>query len=303
MYNWKPLAHKEYSQAVRWRGLWILTGLALLLVYYGWGVSRGIAAPRSRLVSDIGSNVTLASFQFPIGNVIGLAALLISYQSLTSASGTHRLSLIAVQPHSRRDIFIGTIVGRTAAVWTFLGGLFLIGGALGILTHGVFDGITFIAVVLGSLFYVLTVVSLGTSISAIVRSRALAAPVAIIYYLLFTLLWESVVSGIVFRALAGPYILSPPPQSQFLFLLKRAVPVDAYDVLVNAALNLDNAASIPDVVLLNDYGDPFAVLAVGDAFNTTPLVLHPLSSVLVLSAWLVLPVLIGYIRFNTCDLA
>lgn len=300
--TWIPVARKEYAQAIRWRGLWFLTLLALGFTYYGGGISGGLRNPRQELVSVVGPDSVLAALQMPVGMVMSLAALLVAYQSLIGPPSDGSLRLIAAQPHSRATIVTGTVLGRAAAVGTSVVLLFVVAGVMNIWLHGLFNPITYLLGLGIALLYVLVITALSTSISIVVQSRATAAVLTSAYYLLLILLWESVVSTSLYTAFFGSYRLSPPPSSRILYLLKRTSPIDAFDVLVNTLLGLENAASAATITVLNSRGDPFTVLAVSDAFQKTPVLLTPTVSLFILIAWGAVPLVLGYHHFSRQDL-
>lgn len=303
MVNWSPIARKEYAQAIRWPGLWILTLLCILETYYGWGISGGITSPRPELEASIGANTIIAALQFSIGMFLSLAALLIAYRSLIGPPTNRSLTLIAAQPHSRLDIFTGTILGRTTAVWTALTVVVVITGTASIARLGFFELVPFVLGFGAALVYTLVLVTAATSISAVLTSRTTAAIGIIMYYLLGNRLWESVVSTTLYTELVGPYNYTTPPTSELLFVLKRAVPVDAFDVLINTILGLPNTGSASTIAILNSHGDPFGVLAVSDSFATTPLILSPWVSLCLLLAWGIVPLGLSYRHFKTTNLA
>ncbi|MFC4408424.1 ABC transporter permease [Haloarchaeobius iranensis] len=301
------LARKEFDQALRWRGLWLLTLVATYLAYAGWGQSSGLTEPRSLIVTVLGPDLTLASLHVPIVMLFSLAALMLSYRSVVGARASGSFKLTAVQPHSRAEILLATVFGRTAAVWTAAGVSVTFAIGVGILRYGFPDAVSLVLTLSATGLYLFTIVCFGTAISAAVERRGTAGTIVTGYYLGMNSLWLTVTHPALYAQLTGVNVLySEPPQSVPLFFSRRVVPRGAYDVLLNTAIGTGNATGYVESVLVDseamgaDIAHIHLVQLVFD--GSLPLVLEPLFSVAILLLWALIPLSIAYIRFSRKDL-
>lgn len=303
MGNWTPVMRKEYAQTIRWRGLWVLTLITILITIYGFGDVGGLNQPGPFLDNAIGENPLIPAVQVSVTIVFSLTVLLVAYRALIGPPTDRSLTLVAAQPHTRGEILTGTILGRTTAIWTALATVLIITGTVSIVNHGFFKPIQFLLAIVAILLYTLVLATFATSISTVLNSQTTAAILISVYYIIITRGWESLTAPLIYTQLGGHFSRKPVPESIPLFLLLRSVPVDAFDVLINTILGQANAVALAAWTAKNPFGDPHGVLAVQDAFETTPLPLNPWMSVLVLLLWGLIPLTIAYHRFNTTNLA
>lgn len=301
MTNWRPLARKEFHQLLRWRGLWVLTGVSFFIAYFVGGTS--VRYPDTYVVEVLGPNLTIGALQ-PAVRIVGtLIALLAAYQAVVGPTLSGSLKLVAGQPLTRGGMLLGIITGRTAAVGCAITILFAVVGAVGIVTYGLFNPVAFLTVFVITLLYVCSIVCFSTGISASVKNRAVAAIGVIAYYLLI-FDWRSTTSQLIYGHITGTTYSVDPPASVPLFLLQRAVPSEAYTVLVNTRLGLANTTGSVYSAVAHRDGTVVYLYPVGETFaDPHPLILHPWVSVLVIGAWAIVPVLIGYVRFQNADLS
>jgi Cu-processing system permease protein len=193
MTNLVTIAGKEIRDGMRNR--WIvattllLAALALTLTFLGSAPTGTVGA--SRLAVTIVSLSSLTIFLVP------LIALLLAYDAIVGEFDRGTLLLLLSYPVARWQVVVGKFLGHLVilAVATVVGygaaaGALLIaeGQVAGL---GTFAGMIGSSVLLGAVF-----VAIGYLISAIVRDRGLAGGLAIGVWLLFVLIYDMALLGL-----------------------------------------------------------------------------------------------------------
>lgn len=255
------VAFKELRDGLRNR--WVVAS-TLLLAALALGLTLLGSAPTGTLgVSSLAVIVvSLASLSIFL---IPLIALLLSYDALVGELERGTLLLLLSYPIARWQILIGKFLGHGAilAIATVLGygavGLVfaLTGGGDG--QWGAFAVLVGSSVLLGTVF-----VAMGYLVSAFVKSRGAAAGLAVAVWLLFVLLYDLVLLGVLVSD-KGRHIST----TVFPYLL-LSNPADVYRLL-----NLTGFDAAREV-------SGMAGLAAATRFN-------PAALIAVLAGWIVIP--------------
>jgi len=213
-----------------------------------------------------------------VGTVVPIVALVAAYLSVAGERESGTLRVLLSLPPSRRDVVLGKFLGRAALVVASILLAFALGGLASLAVYGTVPvdvalGTAALTCLLG-----LSFVGIAVGISASVGSRARAVALAVGFFVVTVVLWSplllavQVLLEIPFQAGAQPdwflFLQSFPPSSAFGRL---------YGSVVGSLLPGGPAAS--DSVLLSD-GAMLAVLAF----------------------WTVVPLVVGYWRFERADL-
>ena len=268
--SWLVVARKEFRDASRSHTLWILTALFVLLIagaayVVGTALSAGpqVDATGTALVSALTGRAS-----FFLTSFVPILGLMASYASIVGERTSGSAKLLLGLPHSRRDVVLGKFVGRAAVLAAAL----LIGFFAGFVVMLSYDrispvnylGFIFLTTVLGTVY-----VAVGVGVSATVASRSRAAASVVGIYIFLKVLWDTFPSvvprGIVYVVTGS---LSPPDWYGFLTALGPNV----------AYTNLSAG------LIEREFGS------------------LELFSAAVILAWIVLPVAVGYVRFNRSDL-
>jgi Cu-processing system permease protein len=225
------IAGKELRDGLRNR--WVVA-VTLLLAVFALTLSFLGAAPTgsvkvSPLAVSIVSLSSLSIFLLP------LIALLLSYDAVVGEWERGTLALLLAYPVARWQVMLGKFAGHVAilAIATVLGY-----GAAGLAAAvtsselgdawGAFAGLIGSSVLLGAVF-----VALGYLVSVLVRDRGTAGGIAIGVWLLFVLVYDMVVLGVL---VADQGRVLDETTVNWLLLLN---PADAYRLL-----NLAGSASV-----------------------------------------------------------
>jgi ABC-2 type transport system permease protein len=268
--RWLQLTRKELGDAYRsWR-LQLLVGFfALIGAGIGYAVDQNYAA----------GLLILLVFLAPL---VGIA---FSQHTIVQKRSSGELSVLLSLPFSRRNIVLGAYLGRTAILLAALSSL-----ALGVIVVGTVTGsppepapflaALLICATLGTVF-----VSLAIGISAAVRSGAVASAAVFGAYLLFAFqLWSVLPDAVLYLANG---FSAPAENPEWARVFEQLSPFAAVRNLA--------APFAPDLAEL------FPLVGAGVPAEP-PVYMRPWFAGVVTLCWLVLPALLGYLRFERTDL-
>lgn len=279
--SWTAVARKDFRDGVRSR---TLLGLTLLFVMFAGGFIY-IYSTAPQLVTS-GPTPIQRSFATLAVALIGavyyivpLISLIVGYKAIAGERTSGSIKFLLGFPHTRGDLVFGKLIGRTAVVTVALlvgfaaAGLIALAKSLPVasLDYVVFVGLT---VVLAFVF-----VSIAIGFSAGFRSPTRALYSVIGLFALFYI-WSLVPTLI--RYVLNGFTLpntAPPEWAQFVQLLS---PQTAYQ---HAAATL-----IPSLETLTQ------------ATGTEPFYLQNWFGFVILIAWLIVPLMVGYVQFERTDL-
>lgn len=271
--TWRDVALRDIRGASRSVGIWIVSGVQILLFV-------GVAVVE--LALDDGSFPTyIDSLTGVVAVTIPLVALLLGYKSILAERTGGQLRLALSVPHSRRDVVVGKFVGRsvvfvvpTALALCLAGGvsIFLADGGVPWIWLPWFAGTTllygvaFVGVAVG--------VSLSTATGRRVTVGAIGA------YLMTVVLWEDLHTAVLLILHRFDTAVTNDMPGWALFL-RLAAPSESFDLLVRTGFAVNRATRYVDS---------------GVGYVTWPAALG------LLVAWALVPVALGYRRFRAADL-
>ncbi|WP_435349107.1 ABC transporter permease subunit [Haloarchaeobius sp. HRN-SO-5] len=271
--SWRDIAHKDVHDAGRSKTIWLL--FALLLV-----VSLGYAFVHQYLgQNEFGAFVDgLAGV---VALVLPLFALLLGYKSIIHERTSGSLFLTLSLPHSRRDLAVGTFVGRSLVllVPTLVALVLAVGvgavlyGTDGILAYPWFlfatalYGVAFVGIAVG--------LSMATTVDRWITFGALGG------YILLVSFWNTFHTlTLLFLHRFDISVLSDVPDWALLFRL--AQPSESYFRLLQVGFDVGRASQY-----------------LGDG---VPVYVDWWMGLVLLVAWSLVPLAVGYRRFVDSDL-
>ena len=271
--SWRDIARKDVRDASRSRWLWVLSGL-LLVAFVGYGlVHRYIGANTFTAFLD-GLTVLVASLLPVLGLGLG-------YKSIAHDRTSGSLFLTLSFPHSRRDVVFGTFVGRSVVLLAPTLCSLVLAGAVGAVLYGTDGAYMLPWFLLVTVVYGVAFVSIAVALSMSTTTDRRITLGALGSYLLLVQFWEDLHSLTVLILHRFDFtVLGAMPDWTLLFRLLK--PSEAYYRVVRAAF---------DVGLAGRY--------VGDG---APLYVDWWMAVVLLTAWVSVPLAIGYRRFGAADL-
>jgi ABC-type transport system involved in multi-copper enzyme maturation permease subunit len=281
---------------LRSKGPWLL---AVLLVVWAY-------RPSYNGWQGLGPNLTVGFVQTAGSFLLPVGVLLLSYRSIVGERTSGSLKFVLGLPLTRSDILIGKVIGRCVGLAVPVSAAAVALGLVGIVRFGLFSPLLFCGVLLATLLYVTTLVSVATAISAITSSTVRAATVVFGgVYLVFTVFWTRF-AEMTYAAVGDASVTSfNAPADRLFFALLRLSPGRAYRLLTNWLLGVGNSGAGYDAVITKlQTPTSINVYAVESAFQgqTPPAYLHEASGLVVLVVWLVVPLGLARYRFQRSDL-
>ena len=226
----------------------LLAALSLSMVLLGSAPTGAVKAdPLAVLVVSLAS---LTIFLVP------LIALLLSFDAIVGEHERGTLMLLLSYPVARWQVVVGKALGQTGilAIATLLGfgiaaGALWLGGGIGAEAWRAFGLMVLTSILLGAAF-----VSLGVLASTLVAERATAAGLAFVIWLLFVLLYDAALLGVlvadqgrhVTQAILDVMLLLNPTDAYRLFNMAANDTVAVYSGLAGPG----TTATLPPDLLL-----------------------------------------------------
>lgn len=271
------VARKDFADARRSKAL---LALGVLFVVMGVGGTYLYTLlptmdPESGPITSEGLFVFLGQIS---ALFIAISAVVLSYKSIAGESESGSGKLLLGLPHTRLDVFLGKVIGRSGVMFiALLVGLLATFGVAIALLEGTsvigFAGFLVVTMVFGFVY-----VTLMVSISASTTSTSRAATLGIGLFVILELMWDVVAFGAAFVAngFAAPAGGMMPT---WAMALNGFAPTMAYESALTWMIGFV-AGQAPSV--------PF--------FQEVWFVL------VVFAAWAMLPALLGYGRYRSADL-
>lgn len=271
--SWRDIAHKDFHDASRSRGLWALSGL-LVLAFVGYGlVHRYVGA--TTFTSFLQRLAVLVASLLPI---LGIG---LGYKSIVHERTSGSLFLTLSFPHSRRDIAFGTFIGRSVVLLAPTLVSLVLAGAVGGVLYGTDGALLFPVFLLVTALYGVAFVGISIALSMATTADRRVTLAALGSYLLLVQFWDNLHSLTLLVLHRFDFtVLSDIPDWALLFRLLK--PSEAYYRVLRAGF---------DVGLAGQYVGPDAPLYVGWWM-----------ALVLLAAWAAVPFAISYRRFATADL-
>ncbi|WP_266075345.1 ABC transporter permease [Haladaptatus caseinilyticus] len=271
------VARKDFEDAARSKMLWAITTLFVL-------ATAGGMYAISSLNDDFTAKQTVGFLSSPATLIVPLAALVIAYLSIAGERESGSIKLLLGLPHTRRDVVLGKLIGRAGVVAVATVIAFIAGAIVLIVQYGSFPVTDFLVQGVVTLLFGLVFVGIAVGFSSMTATRSRAMAGAIGLYFLFQLVWNVVPMG-AYYLLEGGF---PSPMGKlpaWYFLLNLLNPVNAYAIVAQFLTNPSSQ-------------NMYQTLVAGDA----PFYLDGWFALVILGAWLVVPLAIGYQSFKRADL-
>lgn len=220
------------------------------------------------------------SARSPISALVPITAIMVGYKAIVGEIDSGTMKLLLKQPHSRADILVGKIVGRTGVVTGAIFAGLIAALVLVVVFSGSFSVGNYLALAVLTVLLALVYVSVTIAISASTQSTNLAAAGAIGVFLVFQLLWQFIPT--LLRYVVNGFSLpttQPPAWAEFVTSLN---PATSYQRVM--------AEIMPNFPL----SQPVS--------SGTPFYNEPWFGLVILLAWIVVPASLGYRRLRYADL-
>lgn len=271
--TWQDIAYKDVHDASRSRTLWLLFGF-LLLAFVGFTVAH-------TYLGDAEFVAFLNGLAGLIGLLVPVLGILLGYKSIVNERTSGSVFLTLSFPHSRRDVVLGKFVGRSVVLLAPTLVALAVAGVVGVVLYGtdgalLYPWFLFVTALYGLAFVGLAMgLSMATTVDRWITFGALGG------YLLLVILWDNFHSATLLVLHRFDLdVLGDMPDWALLFRLVK--PSESYYRLVRAGFDVGRAGRY-----------------VGDG---APLYVDWWMAILLLAAWCLLPIYLGFRRFGTADL-
>ena len=273
--TWRDIAHKDINDAGRSKSIWLLVGILLAL-------SLGYAYAHQYLGEEtfVGFVNGLAAV---IALVLPLLAVMLGYKAIVHERTSGSLLLSLSLPHNRRDLALGTFVGRSVVLLVPTLVALVLAGGLGAILYGT-EGIArypwflFATVLFGLSFVGIAVgLSMSTTRDRWITFGALGG------YLLLVNFWGLLhTMTLVILHRFDTAVLLPQNLPEWSYLYRLLEPGQAYYRLLELGFDGQRASLY--------------------VRESAPFYVDWWMAVLLLVLWTVVPMLLGYRRFSSGDL-
>lgn len=305
--TWQAVARKEFDDAIRSRWLHGATAFFVLFVGGAALLAFGFLLPdelkdASNLFGffvDLG----IFSLSFPglLALVLGFIALSTSYGAITEERETGSIKLTLSLPNSRGDVVAGKLLGRGVVVVSALLTGFLVAFVVLVFTGTGIDYGSFVPMVALTALLAVAFVSIGLGISAVADSNREATLATLGLYLIFGILWKPIAEGIpklinYASEQAGFGAVENVTRVKIGLFLKYLNPLRTYETLTAQVYYGAARARLVGATT----GEQFVIAPVLE--QGVPVYLSGAAMMVILLAWIVVPVAVGYYVFQREDL-
>lgn len=284
------IVKKDYQDGIRSKLLWGLIALFVLFVggiaYLSTDGGLGEAQTTAQVLAVL-AGVWLSAIVL----LVPLTGLVVSVKSITRERELGTIKVLLSLPHSRRDVVIGKFLGRSGLLTTAILAGFVPGGLLLAVRMSDFPAVEFLMFLLVTILFGLAFVAVGIGVSALTstETRATVAGVAV-FVLLYA--WQGILGFV-----NGRLDLLGQEAMQFVnrFHLFNVF-MDTLLALISLRHDIGTSASVVVQGSQQVQGGEFVTA------GAQPFYFQHWFAFVILALWIVVPLAIGYVRFENVDL-
>ncbi|ELY65832.1 ABC transporter permease [Natrinema versiforme] len=292
----RAVAKKDFQDSIR---SWLFWGLSVFFFTLMAALAGFLSWANPDDLTTIGF-ISLVSQVCKL--VIPLIALMLGWKSIAGERETGSIKVLLSLPHSRRDVLIGKLLGRTAVLTLSLIIGFLIGMVAVAVAVSEFSFPAYIAFLAMTIVYGLAYMSIAVSLSSLTRSTTMAGAAMFGVFVLFYIVWNSIqsalgllmnrgyIEGVDYTAtnFAGQQVERTrlPDWAQFINMVD---PGNAYQNTITLFSSLSS----------DSIGTTFNEAAFPNGF---PFFLQDWFSGIILLFWIVVPLAVAVYRFDRVDI-
>jgi ABC-2 type transport system permease protein len=289
--SWRAVAKKDFLDAIRSRLLIVLTVLfAMFSTAAGYFITEIDGG--GPFVGELTSLALIQSLASVTGIFIPIVAIAAAYRSLAGERESGTLKILLSLPNSRADAVLGKFLGRIAVVSFAL----FVGFSAGLVVTAVFadafSPTAYLVFVATSFLFAAVFVAITVGVSAFTSSTSRAAYGTFGLFIIFQFIWESLATGVIY-ALNG---------FSFEGIEEGDTLVDLFDVLaiLNPTTAYEQGTTWAVRPILKELGQLEGVEV--ELVTDAPFYLQDWFGFIVMAVWILLPLAIGYYRFESTDL-
>lgn len=295
----RAIAKKDFQDAVR---SWLFWGLSVFFFTVLVAVTGVISYFGEDIAAAGATTEALVVFVSLITRlVIPLIALILGWKAIAGERERGSIKILLALPHSRRDVLLGKLVGRSAVLSVSLVVGFALAAIVVAASLGAFDVGDYVGLLAMSILYGVAYTSIAVSLSSITRSTTVAGAAMFGVFVLFYVVWNALLQAVGLLMNLG-YVSGETytvETQQGPIELER-MPDWAYFVeSIDPGYAYNNALSIVTSAAESELG-----VALEEAMfeGDVPIYLQDWFSFIILLFWIVVPLAIALYRFDRVDL-
>lgn len=295
----RTIAKKDFLDAVRSWVFWLLSAFFFALLAIGaiafWYLAQ------EGVVPEASTELLLTNVTQVTRLVIPVIALLLGWKAIAGEREAGSMKVLLSLPHSRSDVVLGKLLGRSAVLSLSLGVGFALAAVVVATLMGGFAVGDYLGVLAMSIVYGVAYVSIAVAISTLTKSTSVAATgifgVFVLFYLVWNVLFSIIsmlveldyIAGVTWDTvdINGAYPLERPPD--WAYLIDLIDPGTAYSTTLSLVTRSVEIGFGP--------GDQEQLFPDG-----VPFYLQDWFGLIVLIAWILVPLAIAFYRFDRVDL-
>lgn len=294
----RTVATKDLRGVSRSRALWaVVTIMALgtaLLAFAYRGYELGPRQEVQQLFSTFGMALAV---------LLPIVALVASYMAIVGERQSGGIKFLLGFPNTRREVILGKLASRLALVWGVLLFVFVTAASLAVARHGALPLRTVLGLFGLSVLYGGVFVTVAVAMSAGIASRGRAIAAAVGSYFVLVLLYAvptfrfSTIVRFLHQDLFG---------LEANHNLYNAITYTSPFTAFRKGINLVVPTDLEQTVFRRPRPEPAGSGVEGSAGAASapdlPVYLTDEFALVVLAVWIVVPLVIGYLRFERADL-
>lgn len=270
---------KEFQDAIR---SYTLHGLIVLFVAMTgiWAVIHHIPEMGDPVTGNLDTLALLNSMRQPAVYFVPLVALVVGYDAVAGEREHGSIRLTLGLPNTRRDVFLGKVIGQTAVVFVAILFGYCAAALIALLTYDSFALAVFVVYTLLSMLYVLVCVAIAVSFSASTRSLQRAIIGAGGIYLIVLILWDSIMAVLTILFVETPS--QPDSHPAWLIALGYLNPSTAFAQATRAVIPPAREITVFPLLEASFWTDWYGFIVMG--------------------VWILVPLALGDFLFNRADI-
>ncbi|SDR26899.1 ABC transporter permease [Natronobacterium texcoconense] len=297
----RAVAKKDFQDSIR---SWMFWGLSLFFFTLLVTVTGVISYFGEDLAAQAERTSILVFFVSEITRlIIPLIALILGWKSIAGERESGSIKVLLSLPHSRKDVLLGKLLGRSAVLSVSLIVGFVLAAVVVAGILGTFDVADYVGLLAMSIIYGIAYTSIAVSLSSVTRSTTVAGGAMVGVFVMFYVVWNTL--STVFNELAQREFLFFDTVSYTAEIQGQEIQAERLPDWTYLILNLDPGEAYgrvltlaTDVELIELQVDLTEQMFGGEL----PIFLQDWFSFLILLFWIVVPVAIALYRFDRVDL-
>ncbi|PGF16116.1 ABC transporter [Natrinema sp. CBA1119] len=297
----RAVAKKDFQDAVR---SWLFWGLSAFFFALLVVVTGALSYFGNDIAAQGATTDMLVVFVSQITKVVvPLIALVLGWKSIAGERESGSIKVLLSLPHSRKDVLLGKLLGRSAVLSLSLTVGFVLAAVVVAALLGAFDIVDYAGLLAMSIIYGVAYMSIAVTLSSLTRSTTIAGAAMGSVFLMFYVIWNSLES--VFGLLGEREILFFDTVTYTVESGGRTFELTRPEDWAYFIINLDPGQAYTNGLTLLTDVDALENQSVASAQmfgGELPIFLQDWFSFLILLLWIVIPTVIALSRFDRVDL-